>query len=630
MLYATHLNGQSIESASLKYNHRYQERINYAEQLFLKQPDSSWNHFVGLLREGWLERNIPVVRTCLVALSGFTEHPRYREKALYYAQRGIQLSDTLKHRKYLSALYSNIAKMKFSLSMYAESLEANSKAAYYASDPINAAKIENNMIAVLVFLNQAQRAKELADRSIEVGAKYQNGELWSSALNNKAHTLLNKDIKDIQGALLYLDSSIKIAKHFKQYQTLYVALQNKGSILAKSGRAKEAVQYIKAADTLIRHFPIALSFQMKSQEILGTAYAHLGQFALSEQHFLKCIQNTDQHNKLNATLELSLLYADFGHYKKAYTTYKELMEKVDNIASAQVQGQVRHLEIQYRTLEKDKLIAENRLLLSAREHDLKVKNLWIAIFATGGSLLLCLVFFLRRNFNHKKKILMAEQANIGLKARLEGEELERKRIAGELHDGVGGILSAAKMNLSSIDPALHDNSPEYIRSVGLLDEAYKELRQTAHNLSPHLLKSKGLVESTFIYCQKATSAKGIELKFQHHGALNQLDESVTLTIYRIIQELVQNIIKHSRATSAMIQISLQDDELHIAVEDNGTGMLNKDLNEGMGLGNIRDRVNAMNGEVEIDTQDHEGTAVYIHFSAKPAAKIKKYHMPPTT
>ncbi len=611
--------GREWISLDYKEKHDLNESISDAFQLSKSYPDSAKHRLLSLLKQSWLERNTEAMRKCLVLLSSFYDDETFQEKALQYAYRAIQLSDTLKHQDDLTAVYDNIHEIYFRRSQYRKSFEASLKAIWYArSAPLKAAKMENNLLGVLSLLGEDKITDEYIERCIHTGMQYQDGELWSSALLNKAHILDKGSNSDTTQMLLYLDSGIRVAQRFNQYHQLCGALINKSSLMAQHGRPAESMLLLKAADTLSRYYPIPTYFRRKSYEIAGTAYTKLGNFLLAEQSLLKSLQGANNHDSLSPLRELSRLYVAKGDYLKAYQTHKLFRDKIDTLSKNNTLFQIRDLELQYRTAEKDKQIAENKLLLSARENDLKVKNLWIAIFATGGVLLLCLVFLLRRNFNHKKRILLAEQANIGLKARIEGEEIERKRIASELHDGIGGILSAAKMNLSSIDPVMQNSNPEYVRSVLLLDEAYKELRRTAHNLSPHLLKNKGLAESVFSFCHEAAKSKNIQLKFQHYGTLDILPESIALSTYRIIQELMQNIIKHSKATIAMVQLSLQDNILSITVEDNGQGMPPATTkSEGIGLSNIKDRVKAMNGDMEIDSRINEGTSVYIRLYVHP-------------
>lgn len=549
------------------------------------------------------------MRNCLIALSGFTTDLKLQTQTLQYAKRGVQLCDTQKHKEDLFRLYDHIGDIYFRQSRYQESFEARLKAVHYAqSFPLAVAQIENNMVEVLRLLGNPDLALEYLERSLHTAIKYQDGKLWSSSLLNISN------IKETNSAQShpYLDSGLRVAHRFGLYETLYSGLLNKSSLWANNGKPKEALQLLEAADTLSRYFFITPVLKAKSDEIAGTAYAVLGQYPKAEQLFLKSLSGTDPMGWLSNMNYLTHLYEIQGDFKKAYYTFRKFQSRVDTLGRNGMRLRVNDLELQYRTSEKDKQLAEQKFNLAKKEKDLQIKNTWIGIMAFGGMMLFVVFLLMRRNLLQRQKIQSAEQANLQLKARIEGEQQERKRISQELHDGIGGILSAAKMNLSRVYTLVPEQAPRYERGVQLLDEAYKELRRTAHNLSPHILKNKGLADTLFSYCRKTAEDQKIDIQFQPFGHLEALNEDIALASYRIIQELIQNIVKHSGASQAMVQLGYQDGQLDITVEDNGKGMASQNLVDGIGLSNIRDRVTALKGHIEIDSQPGEGATIYIN------------------
>jgi signal transduction histidine kinase len=200
-----------------------------------------------------------------------------------------------------------------------------------------------------------------------------------------------------------------------------------------------------------------------------------------------------------------------------------------------------------------------------------------------------------------------------LQAAMTGEERERSRIARELHDGVGGLLSAAKMNLEFA----RSNVPESIKedmatSVLLIQEAATELRKVAHNMMPALLLEEGLPKAIKLFCENLSTRDSTKIVFQMLGVPQKLNPAFELHVYRIVQELVHNIIKHAKAESALVQIAFSDDGgLNITVEDNGVGLPENRSAAGMGFKSIAERLKVLNGKMDVESSVGCGTSIYI-------------------
>ncbi len=585
----------------------FKSQIKDAVQLRRQQPDSSRRQLIYLLQKSILEQNQDVTIEALTALSYFTEDPRLLDQTLQFIKRGIKLSDRQRHRGNLITLYDNMGKVYFWQSRYKESFQAHLAAVQYVhNDTLTIARLENNMTIVLRAIGNIDLANQYLERSLKVGARYKDYELWANALLNIACLKEDKHTDHF----FYLDSGLQVAKMGKRYDILYRGLVNKSAILVENGANEKAMQVLLWADTLLQHALIPATFQLKAAEIAGAIHTSLGQFRQAEQALMKSLSRTSAQNWLSNINLLSELYATQGNYKMAYSTLRKYQERNYNLNKRNLD--ISELEYQYRTAEKDKQLAKNKLALVEKETAIKSRNAWIGIMIAGALILVAIILLLRKNYRQQQKIQLSEQNNLQLKARIEGEELERNRLSLELHDGIGGILSIAKLNLSSMHPPGDaENYIKYQASVQLLDDAYTELRRTAHNMSPAILKSRGLVETVALLCQKTEEAYKIPIKFQHFGRPQLVNDEIALSVYRMIQELIQNIVKHSEASSATVQVSIQDKEVKIIVEDRGKGMVQPYKADGIGLSNIKNRVYALGGDIEIDSRVNEGTAIYI-------------------
>ena len=226
-------------------------------------------------------------------------------------------------------------------------------------------------------------------------------------------------------------------------------------------------------------------------------------------------------------------------------------------------------------------------------------------------MLLLFVYFQTRKTQQQKIInLENEKENIALKSLIAGEEKERSRIAKELHDGIGSLLAASKMHASKLLLKNPETDPTLLN---LLDSASKETRRISHNLLPESLMNKGLDVALQDFISSINESQLLNANYQSINLSGSLPQPLQLSIYRIVQELINNIIKHSEATEALVQLNQNKSKLIITVEDNGKGFSFDKSKSGIGLQNIKSRLSLLKGKMEVDSNESMGTSVYIEF-----------------
>lgn len=198
------------------------------------------------------------------------------------------------------------------------------------------------------------------------------------------------------------------------------------------------------------------------------------------------------------------------------------------------------------------------------------------------------------------------------------QDQERKRIAEDIHDSLGSILSAAKLKLSALKeshPSLSEEQVEkYHVTLQLLDEASSELRSISHNIMPATLSKLGLVAALRNLINTISSHSGLQINFSTHDFAERVDEKTEMSLYRIVLELINNVVKHAAADKVTVQLIRYPDYINITVEDNGKGFdYSKALEEknGIGLGNILSRVDYMKGSINVDAVPGRGTTAII-------------------
>ena len=236
-----------------------------------------------------------------------------------------------------------------------------------------------------------------------------------------------------------------------------------------------------------------------------------------------------------------------------------------------------------------------------------------------------LAFALSLRFKHykeqseellRKSSLQQEQI---FKTVTDYQEKELQRLSSLLHDSVGARLSALRFNLESgrNEGASNGRLNQAIEEVSGLAN---EVRQFSHSFSPVLLQKKGLKEAVHQFIGHINESNGLHIQFEMIGSLERSSFRYELLIYNIIQELIQNIIKHSSATEAIVQLMMEDDLVSIFVEDNGRGFDMQNVQEGLGFLQIKQLVTFVNGTLQVDSAENKGTRISIEFTALPDEK----------
>ncbi len=293
----------------------------------------------------------------------------------------------------------------------------------------------------------------------------------------------------------------------------------------------------------------------------------------------------------------------------------KLVAQADRIEFADAKYQAEKKEAQIGQLESDKEI--QRLNIQRKS----VLN-YLLIAAAIAFLLLAVLLY--RNFKQKQKLqhqriteLETQQQLTATEAVLRGEEQERTRLAKDLHDGLGGMLSGIKYSLNTMKGNLimtPENNQAFERSMDMLDSSIKEMRRVAHNMMPEALVKFGLDTALKDLCNDVNQSGALQVSCQSINLENEpIDQTTSITIYRIVQELLNNTMKHAGAKKAIVQVTRSGNQLTITVEDDGTGF-DTDLlktSKGIGWSNIQNRVEFLKGTLDIRSGKDKGTSVHI-------------------
>ncbi|MTI41998.1 sensor histidine kinase [Fulvivirga lutimaris] len=239
----------------------------------------------------------------------------------------------------------------------------------------------------------------------------------------------------------------------------------------------------------------------------------------------------------------------------------------------------------------------------------------------SGFVVFFVVFYQKRMLQKKMELqnIEAEYQRNMLQSTIDSQEKERKRIASELHDGVGAMLSAAKLNLGMLLSGAipKEESNEAVdETKAMIDETIETVRRISKDLLPSSLEQFGISQAVEELCEKLSNPS-TKISFEHFGDKIDLDVQQELLLYRITQELINNALKHAQASE--IKVQLHADPISLSVVDNGVGfdkeLIEGDIKKGVGLYNIENRVSLLNGELIFDTEIAKGTSITIKLAS---------------
>lgn len=293
-----------------------------------------------------------------------------------------------------------------------------------------------------------------------------------------------------------------------------------------------------------------------------------------------------------------------AYYYRTYATYK------DAVSSAENAREINDINTKYETEKKEKQIAEQELKIQKQQSDLLLAIL-------GGALLISVlggaIFYNKRKQQAKLKQIQQEKENGILNSFILGEEQERGRISHELHDGVAAMIGAAKMSLESIPHLPQEKRMEQLAKVErILERSHADIRHIAHNLLPTVLEKEGLIQATKHFVSEINETRSVNITVtDNNSKANEHSEQLQLMLFRIIQELVNNIIKHSQAQNAEIIFSKNQNNLQIEITDDGIGYDDTIDQGNQGLYSVAQRLKSIGGKFKISKRNKGGTKAKV-------------------
>ena len=525
----------------------------------------------------------------------------------------------------------------FYSSLRSEEIAAN-KSYYQALNYLKAKNLTENTLTIKLYLYLFYTQEKLGNP--ERGLSYlKEAEKLALKLNYipaliSVRTNLGNyyaERKDFKAAQKYFGLAVADAE--KNWQPdwhpniLMAALVGKASAFTKTGEAEKAIPLLKKALQIARENQIIYSEVVAAIE-LGGAYNKLNRYRETLELVttaLKAQGGDFNWYKEEGYKVLMDAYEGLGQYKPALEYQRKLYAFNDSLTNKDKTVALNELEIKFQTAIKDKDIAAKKLLIETQKNKISRNNTLIAGISGAAVLAVLLLVILYKNAAQKQNIQQLEIQTLRrqqeieiLRSKMQGEEQERKRLSRELHDGIGSMIASVIMRLSLLkkqDPALV-TSKDFEEVLQMLQETGQEVRKTSHNIMTDIIDKQSLFEAIKGYCDSISRGSQVKIDVQFYGDSDKFSSHCKHVIYRIVQELVHNIIKHAQATEAIVQGVVSEDSFNLTVEDNGIGFDATSGPKGLGLRNVESRVKSLFGEFHVESSPGKGTTFNMEFECE--------------
>lgn len=507
----------------------------------------------------------------------------------------IEASNSIELKNMLPQTYNSISYNFCSEKQYDKAIEYGKKGLALKRIPKD--ERFRTLLHLTVFFSyleqqQVDISKAYLDSAIVINYTIDNPAITAIVYNNEG--LYYQRINDFEKAAQAYLKSYQINKE-EGYRLLQgEAADNLSNLYWKLKKYNEAERYATEGNRIGK--------ELKSYQVVASTYDILKKLSSQKGDFKNALQYAEQNK----------IYADSA-----------LNEQTRKITLS--------LESKYQSEKKEQSITALSAANAQNELEVVKRNRLLAVGGiTMSAALIILGLFYRnlrqrnvlaekeKNFQQEQiKFLEQQQQVVSLQSMVNGQEAERTRIAKDLHDGLGGLFSTVKMYFSTLQheaPQLKE-SELFRKSYSLVDTASEEVRRIAHNMMPEVLMKLGLMNALKDLCDHVTAGKLLQVSLEMHGMNKRLNATTEIMLFRIVQELLNNIIKHAHATQAIIQFVRENERLSVIVEDNGRGfgVDETDTTNHAGIATVQSRVNYLNGKMNIDSQENVGTTVMMDF-----------------
>ncbi|MEO1485648.1 MAG: sensor histidine kinase [Bacteroidota bacterium] len=467
--------------------------------------------------------------------------------------------------------------------------------------------VYNQISIIYLVMFNIPKAEEYLKKAYEISDNQENIKEKSRAAGNLAIVFTEK--KEFDKAEKWYLEDIKLDTKLNNPLSVAGSYSNLGKLYELKGDFKKSLSYVIKSSEILKTTGDKASIAHSYQNL---AWAHFknGNVNKAEILFLKSLSETKDLGNRDKLRDLYFNLSDFyesqKNFKKALDFQKKYSVLHDSLTGEKQLTAISELEIKYETQKKEnellklsKQKQEDELVIARQNRRVRQLSFGLGAIALFG--VLGFVLFRQRLQNKKQQELIL--------AISETQTEERKRIAQDLHDSIGGSLALTKSKFEVAKKNLKAPSTEMDSALETLEQTTQQVRQISHNLMPGELVRFGLVAAINTLLENLNEEE-INAQFHSNQGEERLEPLKEIQLYRIVQEALQNVLKHARANNLFIQLNKHQEHLTLMIEDDGKGIV-QDSEEGMGLKNIKQRVQLLKGIFTIDSAPERGTILNI-------------------
>lgn len=564
------------------------------------------------------------------------------DSAIFSYTRSFQLSKAVNDTSFMDAALNNTGIAFKNLGLYEDALDyylASLKIKLARKNPRLIGLTLNNIGNMFTMLKKSDEAIYYLTEGLNYARESEYIHLESTILNNLGNSYVLKDSYD--SALHFYYQALDINKKIDYQIELSRNHHNIGNLYHRLGRYKDGHEELKKALDIRQALP-SMYDQLETKGTLGKVLAAQGNFQEGIAFLMEKKEYSSQYNiphlHMESLLELSNVYEEMGDYTTALKFRKNYDEIKDTLHNDQLNDKIKAMEVKFETgqlkdaLEQSEYIIQLQKAGLEREHF--IATLWMLISVLMVALILLLAYSYRKKV--KSERLIAEKTRENLETRIQlmeqkhkmqdvhglvnAQEQERVRIARDLHDGLGGLMSSILLSVGHLRQEIRDTgiTEEILWVEQNLQQVSHEIRAVSHNLMPPSLLKFGLLQGLEEYLSQLEKKSKISFSLDHDFDESFLNEFQKVMIFRMIQEMTGNIVKHSDAKEAFVQLLSDSYYLYLTVEDTGKGFDLQSSSEvrGIGLSNIRSRAHLLGAEMQLSSEKGKGTTYQIQIPLK--------------
>ncbi len=483
-----------------------------------------------------------------------------------------------------------------------------------------------NISAVFSDMGSYTKALEYGFKCLKAFTDLDNKRYISKVYSNIGG--IYENMHSIDTSIYYNNKALQAIENVTDLQQKGIVTSNLGKLYLAKGEYNTALDYLFKAKTIKEDLGDLGSLSVTYNNI-GTCYLAMNQYSKSLEYLNvalnMAIENKAKSRQRDVFLSLAAVHSKLNNFQNSYKYQKLFQNLNDSLTGLDKSKQIEELETIYQSEKKDREItAQNLEIANAKlkisETELKVSNKNKLIYLLLGGVLSLLFFGLfimqrnKRKVQQEKDKAIIEEQEKGLVAVFNAQEEERTRIAKDLHDGIGQQLGAVNLNFQALAKNIisisDDFKPDIDKIKKMIVETGTDVRSISHQMMPRALTKYGLIDALEDMIDISFANSKIECEFEHYNMDKRLPQNIEIGLYRIAQELISNIFRHSNAHKVIIQLMKKEKHCILIVQDDGEGIADKST-DGIGIRNMNSRLTALNGELNLESDSDSGTTAVV-------------------